>query len=268
MNQLIILIPIDLSAQSRPALQMGHLLRTRLRAQIHLLYSFDLPEWPPQEGGQYGPGFFPEQEKLQVTDYQLHIRPGNIFESIRNVAKEIGADLIVTALNGHLAYSNTALGEEINRLIAELEIPVLSLKNGYSIKPISHILLIADYDFFGYGIQIGLIKIIAKTFGSTIHLLQLVDQAGQQHLDMAAAQMKFFADEHDFENYDISVYPPSWDKVAEHIHFHDWDAQMDLICVRMNGRTNFEDLFFGKLAVRMIDEQCKPLLTFKLKHHA
>ncbi|MEB0260719.1 universal stress protein [Mucilaginibacter sp. 10I4] len=264
---MIILIPIDLSAQSKPALWMAGLLQEKLDAEIHILYVLDLPYAfnATAIGNNRNLSGLPTDEENRK--YQIHVRSGDSLSATRNIACEIYADMIIMATNDHNDYDQATADKGLNYLISELEIPVLSLRSGYRLKPIEHILLVADFDFFGKGIQIGLIKMIATAFDSTIHLLQMVNKNDQQHLDLITAQIKFFAEEHQLEKYEIIIYPASWDKVTEYIHFHNWDTQMGLICIRKDRRKNFNDLLFGRIAKRLVDEYAKPLLTFKLKHY-
>ncbi|WP_345947747.1 universal stress protein [Mucilaginibacter sp. PAMB04274] len=264
---MIILIPIDLSAHSKPTLRIARLFQEKLGAEIHILYILDLPDivTTTNTTGDQNCHAIPTDDENR--EYQIHIRSGTALDAMRNVAFEIHADMIIMPAVDRDDYGHATVNEDLNILISELGIPVLSLENGYRLKPIEHILLVADFDFFGKGTQIGLIKIIAAAFDCTIHLLKIVNKNDQQHLDLVTAQMKFFAEEHALDKYEISIYPASWDKVIEQINFHNWDTQMDLICIRKDRWKNFNDLLFGSIAKRLLYDQARPLLTFKLKQY-
>ena len=64
-----------------------------------------------------------------------------------------------------------------------------------------NILLITDFEYFGKGVQINLVKRIAEAFNSTIHLLQIIKESDERYIDLIEAQMKFFAEEHGIEKY-------------------------------------------------------------------
>ncbi|GAC1310106.1 MAG: hypothetical protein NVSMB24_26700 [Mucilaginibacter sp.] len=276
MDKLTILIPVDFCTGNRQALQIASLMQGKLSVEIHLLYVVDfVPEMTnrsvsgiindPTESDE---NLLMENIRENHIDYNIHVRSGEISEWINSLTLELSVDLIITGFSQNTRYDEIVTSKELNSLTKQLEIPVISLGAGYRLKAIDHILFIADYEYFGKGIQIGLIKQIARAFGSTIHLLHLMNSSDLKQMEMITAQMRYFAEEYELEKYDISLYPASWYAIIEHIAHLEWEDKMDLVCLRKSGNKKFDDLFYGKLAETLIDQHAKPLLTFQLKRYA
>ncbi len=125
-------------------------------------------------------------------------------------------------------------GSEAQHVARFLQVPVITLRPYTSIFDLKNILFVADFEMFGKGIQINLIKKIAHAFGSTIHLLQILKPEDVPYLDEIEEQMKFFAREHELERYEMHVYRD--DHVASGVRNFNKESEMDLVCIRSHGR--------------------------------
>lgn len=276
MDKLTVLIPLNFCNSNRQALQIASLMQQKLSIEIHILYvvDFGLEMANPYLSGMADAPTDGEENLRMETirenpvSYQIHVRLGELSEWTISIALEMNIDLIIAGFDQNTRYDEIVTSKELNSLTSRLEIPVISLGAGYRLKAIEHILFIADYEYFGKGIQIDLIKTIAQAFGSTIHLLHLVTNSDVKQAEMITAQMLYFAEEYDFEKYDVNLYPASGDVIIDQIVHPEWVDKMDMVCLRKSGNKKFDDLFYGKLADTLVSQHAKPLLTFQLKRYA
>lgn len=138
-----ILVPIDFSSPSIEALRAANALARHFSAMIHLghVYTFGfpsdwiavpaaLPDWAPPVGEN------PEtrlKAKLRevaqsfgVAETDCHLRNGAPpFDQICRLARDIHADLIVTATHGYKGIRHLLLGSTAERLVQYAPCPVL-----------------------------------------------------------------------------------------------------------------------------------------------
>jgi nucleotide-binding universal stress UspA family protein len=157
-------------------------------------------------------------------------------------------------------------GSEAQHVARFLQVPVITLRPGTSVLKLENILFVADFEMFGKGIQINLIKQLAIAFDSTIHLLQILKEEDEPYVDEIEAQMKFFAEEHGIQKYEMHLYRDK--KIASGIKNFNQEADMDLVCIRTHGRRGISHLWFGSIAERLVNHCLKPLLTFHLRTYA
>jgi nucleotide-binding universal stress UspA family protein len=108
-----------------------------------------------------------------------------------------------------------------------------------------------------------MIKQLAKAFDSTIHLLQILKEVDEPYTDVIQAQMKFFAEEHQFTKFETHLQRDK--KVTHGVKNFNQEYEMDLVCIRTHGRKGISYFLFGSIAERLINQCIKPLLTFHLK---
>ncbi len=277
MESLTILIPTDFSNLTFLALDMSSILSRKLNIEIHLLHVLQVNDADSdfQEGllnSDLEKGKQAAMDKMEVLKaqgfiFEPHLRTGKLTEQINNTAFELKADLVVMGTNGSEGFLEFISGSEAQHVVRHLQIPVLTIRPGTPMLELKNILLVADFELFGKGVQIGSIKKLARAFDSTIHLLQILTVEDEKHSDQIKAQMKFFAEEHQLEKYETHLYRDH--KVANGVRNFNREAEMDLVCIRTNGRKGINHLLFGSIAERLVNHCIKPLLTFQLqKQHA
>ncbi|MEJ6980056.1 universal stress protein [Pedobacter sp. P351] len=273
MESLTILIPADFSNLSFLALDMASILSRKLNVEVHLLHVLQVNDADSdfQEGllnsnlekGKQAALQKMEFLKAQGFTFEPHLRTGKLTEQINNTAFELKADLVVMGTNGSEGFMEFISGSEAQHVARHLQIPVLTIRPGTPMLELRNILLVADFQLFGKGAQIGMIKKLATAFDSTIHLLQILTIEEEKHSEQIIAQMKFFAEEHQLEKYETHLYRDH--KVANGIKNFNREAEMDLVCIRTHGRKGIEHLLFGSIAERLVNHCIRPLLTFQLK---
>lgn len=273
MNTLNILIPTDLSRESEHALVMAVKLSEKLPVKIHLLHVIQAHELSRQNHGvKVEETIEPGSETTEyfrnlretVENFEFHIKSGSIAGQIQLTAAEIQADLVIagTAVNNN--FIKTLPAADPFSLSAFYQAPILRIREQATDITLKNILLIADFEYFGKGMQINNIKRVAEAFNGTIHLTQIIKPSDERYIDQIEAQMKFFASEHQFERFEIHLYREG----SANIQTLNYLAEMDLFCIRTDEGKGIETLLYGSLADRLINLSGKPLLTFKLKRFA
>jgi nucleotide-binding universal stress UspA family protein len=273
METLNILIPTDFSEVSYLAIEMAEVLERKIPIQIHMLHVQQVND----SDSDYLEGRSDaelENKKLETLNkfealksrgakFEAHVRVGKLTDQINQAAAELGADLVLLGTKGSDGFIEMISGSEAQHVARYLQVPVLTIRPGTPMLDLKNILLVADFELFGKGVQIETIKKLAKAFDSTIHLLQILTEGEEKYADEIEAQMKFFAEEHQLEKYETHLYRDR--KVADGIRNFNREAEMDLVCIRTNARKGRNHLLFGSIAERLVNHCIKPLLTFQLK---
>ena len=280
MKILNILIPTDLSPLSEQALLMADLLAEKLTVKVHLLHVIEanesIIEGNPELAEAVDITAFQKrrEEALIYFDrlrqagrtFEAHVKIGLLTDQIHFVTDALSADLVIMATKGSKGLMEAISGSEAQQVVRHLNIPVLTLKIGTAINELKNILFVADFHHPEKGLQIDLVKDLAAAFGSTIHLLQILKEGDEEHVEQISAQMKKFAIEHEFERFETHVYQDR--QVASGVSNFNKEAEMDLVSISTHGRTGIAHLLFGSIAERLVNHCQKPLLTFKLKENA
>ncbi|RKD15181.1 hypothetical protein BCY91_06595 [Pelobium manganitolerans] len=273
METLNILIPTDFSEVSSLAIEMAQVLERKIPIQIHMLHVMQVND----SDSDYLEGRSDavlESKKLEALNkfealksrgakFEAHIRVGKLTDQINLATAELGADLVLMGTKGSDGFMEMISGSEAQHVARYLQVPVLTIRPGTPMLDLKNILLVADFEQFGKGIQIETIKKLAKAFDSTIHLLQILTEGEEKYADEIEAQMKFFAEEHQLEKYETHLYRDR--KVTDGVRNFNREAEMDLVCIRTNARKGINHLLFGSIAERLVNHCIKPLLTFQIK---
>ncbi len=267
MDDINILIPTDFSTLSEQALLMADKLSEKLPLKIHLLHVIEGDNHNLSEAVDLAGSHF---NSLQKTgkNIEFHIKTGLLTDQIHLAAYEIEADLVIMGTKTSDDFTEFISGWEAQQLSENYKVPVIKLRPGtdnMNLK-LTNILLITDFEYFGKGRQINLIKRIVEAFNGTIHLLQILKESDERYIDLIEAQMNFFAKEHHFERFEIHLYRDY--QVAGSIQNFNKEAEMDMVCIRTQDSKGIGHLLFGSIAEGLIIHTQKPVLTFRLKRYA
>jgi universal stress protein A len=145
----LFLVPIDFSEHSKKTIEYATQLAILTGASLRLLHVFQIPDYP----AAFYHGLYLEHEavkihvetakreataQLSLIADQMHakgleaeaiLRPGNPYEEIVNVAKEVGVDLIVIGSHGFAGLGRLLLGSTADRVLQYAPCPVLVVKD-------------------------------------------------------------------------------------------------------------------------------------------
>lgn len=277
MKNLTILIPIDFSPVSRQAFLMADILSQKFTVKIHLLHVIEASEsiisGNPDLAEAIDVSAFKKKKEEALIQFnslnnegrnlESHIKIGLLTDQIHLAEIEFGADLVIMGTKGADGFMELISGSEAQHVVRYLDVPVITIRPGTPVTEFKNILLVADFEHSGKDIQINLIKNIAETFGSTIHLLQILKEGDERYVDQIQAQMRFFAEQHHIERFEMHLYRDH--QITKGVSNFNKEAEMDLVCIKTHGRKGISHLLFGSIAERLVNHCQKPLLTFKLK---
>ncbi|SDK91519.1 Nucleotide-binding universal stress protein, UspA family [Pedobacter sp. ok626] len=278
MEKINILIPTDFSELSFEAFKMVDLLRSKFVVKLHLLHVIEANDLVFSDHPELSEGVdlsFYQKElartkanfdllKQKGIDFEEQISVGLLTTEIKRSSILLAIDLVIIGINEHHTLLDKLSSSEAQQLVRHLAVPVISLKlNTPLSQTLNDILLVADYEQPGKGIQLNLIKTIAEVFSSTIHLLQILKDDDENRIDVIKAQMEFFAKMHTLKKYELHLYRDN--DVIHGVQNFNKEAAMDLICIRTHGRKGIAHLLLGSIAERLVNNCKKPVLTFHLK---
>ena len=139
------LVPTDFSEGAASGLEWARALARALGAEIVLLHVVDLgATWIPLSGPAVFPAPVPPASVAQVTDLaqdaleglaknapevtQRLVRTGHPREQIPEVAREVGADVIVMGSHGRRGVAHLLIGSVAEHVVRHATIPVLIVR--------------------------------------------------------------------------------------------------------------------------------------------
>ena len=134
-----ILSPTDFSDGSAHALAYALELADLIGAEVHAVHAYELPVYVLPEGAM-APGALPDDaiaksaetrvEALEARHdnvTQTHVRRGPPARCIVDVAKEIGADMIVMGTHGRTGLARMLIGSVSERVVRTSHVPVVTV---------------------------------------------------------------------------------------------------------------------------------------------
>jgi nucleotide-binding universal stress UspA family protein len=240
-----ILVPIDLSPSSYNVCDYAALLAKTLGATIHLMHAY-VEEVPVAEGPVTWAAPLQELrkqaeksinkeikslEKKYAIEVEGEIRQGFKSDSISEVAKEIGADLIVMGV-AHEKH-NKLLGGTFLKVIRKSETPVLIVPEHISFKPIKNIVLTVDFTEMISSKSFDPLFAIVKKLGASLRVIHVEKKGADLNasevpekiqLEQTLSRISFVY--HKIDNNDveqgimnfIEKYPTDWLVMVAHHH--------------------------------------------------
>ena len=218
-----ILVAIDFSDASRKAEEYAASLAKLFNAEIHLLHAYYIPT-PIGDA----PGYLPlsmtdvqienEAELQQEIEYltgQYHINVAGYIKMglasgvIKDLAAEIGADLLVVGMKG-VGKTGGIFGSTVISCIRKTQLPLLVIPEKMDFSPILHITFAAD---FANNVKIkglGILEVLREQFNADIQIIHVqkdIDKmnigevAGKISTDILFSEVKHSF--HTIENADI-----------------------------------------------------------------
>lgn len=193
-----ILIPIDFSETSMLAIEHGAFAAQLFKADLVLLHVVE-KLWEPfsiiqPEIQIVAPGVFANAIEKKLEEIAADIltkhgvkttcitTDGNIFNEIITVSEEYNVDLIVMGTHGISGFAEFFSGSNTFKVVTMSECPVLSVQA--SSKKLGYKNILLPIDDSGHSRQkVNHAIILAKQFGSKIHILGLVDTVDETEVN-------------------------------------------------------------------------------------
>jgi nucleotide-binding universal stress UspA family protein len=136
-----ILVPVDFGDATQPAVDLALSLATSFDAKVTLLYAFDVTPFVAPSAfmlpldvepivASYEKELNALRDKTQARWAKLDavLRQGNVYETILDVAKVRGCDLIVMGTHGRRGLSHALLGSVAEKIVRLSSVPVLTVR--------------------------------------------------------------------------------------------------------------------------------------------
>ncbi|MGB9475525.1 MAG: universal stress protein [Candidatus Udaeobacter sp.] len=285
-----ILVPLDFSPASIEALSYAVPLAKKFGAVVHLVHvsykkdasevfrldelTFETVEWIDFLRDRLSlvhqkhlPPFWPKND---------HVRAGEPYEQICELAREIDAGLIVIGTRGHTGFNRMLLGSTAERVIRFASRPVLVVRRHERKQPKEFMLrkILAPVDFSECSMFGALdAAFFAKTFDAKLLLLHVfagvmpvetgkASKAKNDAIDLKNAQLDMEA----FTQLDFlrkvkhateirAGYP------VDEICREAAKSEVDLVVIATHGRTGFNRMFLGSVAEHVVRYAECPVLV-------
>lgn len=258
-----ILVPIGASKNAKNTLQYAIDFAQVMQADVYVFRSFSLA---PKAGAIINVDSIVAREQVanvkevvdQVDTKNVSVKiisaKGGVVDSIDAIHKELGVDLIIVGQRPNDLQESYFLGRTPGSIVKQTDIPVLVIPEAYAFKSISKILTAVKSGVVRKNNAILPLQEIIKTFGSTMHLLQVKTK------DFSLADAEINSDLKALtSSYNSSENGTLFQGVLEHLNQHN----PDVICVFRRKRGFFKKLWEQNTIKKIDFESRVPLLVLK-----
>ncbi|GEM_PF-2351354 len=194
---------------------------------------------------------------FQNLETKSVIEFGKFKEGLKSFLDSNKVDLIVIGTSGETSLSEFFSGNHATQTFRIADVPVLALKDCFSITNLNDILLLTDLQDYKKE-TIGLIRNFAEMFDLKVHIAHI-----RQNKDLVEEnieqRLKTFAQENNFKNYEIFVLEKG--RKTEKIHEFTEEMNIDLIATITEGNSGLVRLIFGSDTEKFLHKLENPLLT-------
>ena len=226
-----IIIPVDLSRNSKEALRYAVHLASAAKASVTIVHCFSLLHKAVIHTTKKGhmekdPDKWIQKRILKINKKQpglevdYKIIKGDVIDSLRRLVDTTGADLVVMGCQGANENVDTFLGSTAGAIVKTTNIPVLLIPPGIKFKGIQRVVFAAKNPFVKNIETLDPIKAIKETFTPHVQLLHL----GEGSEPMPDGSISILQLIHDITRYGN-------DNFNESIHEYMTQYHADLLCV-------------------------------------
>lgn len=274
-----IIVPIDFSNHSEYALKVAALLAKKYNLTIYALHMLDLQDFSisesPSSYQEKGVFFLKLAEKkikeflakefLKEVKVMPVIKPYKVFSEVNNVAKEVGADLIVMGSHGATGLKEFFVGSNTEKVVRYADIPVLIVKNEIKDVDFNNIVMATD---FSEG-SIPAFKNSLKTLdflNAKKHILyvNLPNENFKTTPEMETMAHHFLTKVDGNIDRLINVNFVCARSIEKGILNYANVAGADLIVTITHGRKGISHIFEGSISEDLSNHATLPIMTFKL----
>lgn len=271
-----ILVPTDFSECSASAYNYATMLAEKTKATIYLLHILDIPV--PSQSTANGrettadTHFMMEMMKLtrsrmskirngktfKNTDVKEIIEVGSIQTKIFDAAKKYKADIIIMGTHGVNGLRPAFIGTNAEKVVRDVEIPVLSIKHTVKNPRIGTILFATDFSKETEYV-LRAISRIADLFGAKLVLTKIITPAKFESTMETEKQTESFRMKSELYNYSTHIYyardkEDGIRQVADRLG-------ANMIALGTHGRHGLAHLFKGSIAESVVNHASLPVLT-------
>lgn len=271
-----ILVPTDFSECSASAYTYAAMLAEKTKATIYLLHILDIPV-PSQataNGGETTADTHFMMQMMKLTrsrmskirngktfknaDVKEVIEVGSIQEKIFSAAKKYKADILIMGTHGVNGLRPAFIGTNAEKVVRDVQIPVLSIKHIAKNPKIRTILFATDFSKETEYV-LPAISRIADLFGAKLVLTKIVTPAKFESTMETENQIESFRVKSELYNYSTHIYyardkEDGIRQVADRLG-------ADIIALGTHGRHGLAHLFKGSISEGVVNHASLPVLT-------
>ena len=272
-----ILVPIDFSEQSLIALGQSYNIARLSNADITLIHVIEEPRLPflgnivsrRKEYDEIMENAIADklQELAKDTagksglNVNVLIRKGKVYQEIVDSAKDLNSRFIIMGTNGSMGIKRF-IGSNALRVIKEADCPVITIKGKHHNVGCKNIVLPLDLtkesrEKVNKAVQ------IAKYFGSTIHVISVVDTEDEfavNRLKRQLEQVEEFILERDVKCTTKFIIGRD---IAKIVNDYAKEIDADLTMIMTQQEMDWTDLFIGSQAQEVINNSEIPVLSIR-----
>jgi nucleotide-binding universal stress UspA family protein len=300
-----ILVPLDFSPASTKALEQAVALARKFQGNIHLVHV----QAPDEAAAIPGAGHLMRQCAESVTFLQerlaktqrrhvpsfwpenCHLRSGQPYQAVCQLAREIGADLIVLATRGHTGLKRILLGSTAERIVRFSPCPVLIVRPRKGKKPahtgkqngtstFRKIAVPIDFSTSSMA-ALHYAAVLAREFGADLLLFHALFPATHVAVDRVSVEMPSGADAAYQKDAELSMEALTqldflrglkcevlvrWGYAVDEICSLTSQPDIDLLVTSTHGRSGFKHILMGSVAEHVVRyAECPVLVVPALK---
>lgn len=280
-KQMKILVPIDFSEISDLALSEAVVLMKSLDAKLtimhvlksHILEFAVFPEVHTTELSLDDQEVVKENMKNEILEKaklnygiipDVYIAIGNIAREIIDYTSRKKYDLIVMGTHGASGYKELFIGSNAQHVVAESEIPVLTINKKKNYTGFMNILIPIDNSTHSRE-KVNMALLIAESFNSQIHLVGLTDTKDELELDKFNIKLESIENviEADGLTYDAEiVYGNNLAKTALHLAE---EKHCDLIIINSGHESRMNNYLLNTFSHQIVNHANVSVLSIKHK---
>ena len=275
-----ILVPMDFSEEAMYAMEAAVAIARKSEAEILMPHIIEMPGHFYHDAGKLeGPG----SEKIYVKQLMTHfnermasikgqanfqnvkIEPrveiGNAYPSLKKLAIDSKADLVIMGSKGVGELKDIYLGSTSQRMIRNSNCPVLTVKNSLNIDGLKNIVFATNFSRTPFYVT-NEIQALTRVLEVNLQILTINTKKEWRTNREIKTEVKAFADQHQIENYEIKIYDDH--TAVEGIIHYSEDQNTDMIAVMTHGNTGLPHLLSGSIAEKIAGYSTLPIWTCRV----
>lgn len=273
-----IIVPIDFSDYSEYALRVAADIAKKNEAQLYLLHMLDISDQMisiTEATKRRELIFFMELAKKRFEEFNKKdylkgvntipvIKHFKVFEEIDNVAKEVGADLIIMGSQGASGVKGYFVGSNTEKVVRTSDIPVLVVKSETKNFEPKTIVFASDFNTENLD-AFKAIKKFADAFNATLKMVYInTPNAYFKNTLEIREQMRQFLNKTSISNNSENIIIFNDYSVTEGILNAAEMLKADMIAIPTHGRKGINKLLAGSVGEDLANTSQIPVLTVKI----
>lgn len=272
-----ILVPVDFSAVSLTALDQAIFTARLFKADLYLLHVIEVPQTIYTIENPAVPGIdlsaineTMEKKMDEVNDsirkkHGIRIRTvvthGKTAPEIVDFVKENKIDLVYMGTHGVSGFDEVFIGSNAHRVVTMCPCPVITVQRKTKKAGFSDILLPIDNTLHSRE-KLNYVLVLARQFGSTIHILGLPDDEDALHLKQFNIKIASVEKAIKKEGLAFTTKIAKGNNVAELALKYAKKIKADLIAIMTENESRY-GIFIGPFAKQVVNHSSIPVLSIK-----